>query len=77
MVQVTYTPHTFWYMRSCTIMNSVNFFLLVARKYSYDLQSEAIMLFIGIKSIMTLYMTFINSVLLDNWRLPFFFLMTE
>lgn len=45
MVQVTYTPHIFWYMRSSTIINSVNFFLLVAREYSCDLQSEVIMLF--------------------------------
>lgn len=45
MIQVTYTPHAFWYTRSCTIISSVNFFPLVARNYSYDLQLDVIMLF--------------------------------
>lgn len=26
MIQVTYTPHTFWHMGSYTIINSVKFF---------------------------------------------------
>lgn len=37
MVQVAYTPHTFWYMGSYTITNSMIFFLCIATTYSCDL----------------------------------------
>lgn len=72
MIQETYTPHTFWYMGSYTI-NSVSVFLSVARNYSCDIQSDVILLFYWINYIMTLYITFINSIILDNWVPPIFF----